>query len=74
MIQKQVLEHSSISKFGRGVEASGRKPGNYDIMVPIRGEFSGKRVVSWVRCCRKIESDEKREASIDFEAWGGGRN
>lgn len=49
--QEQVLGHVRIWRFERGVEASRRKPGVCDVMDSIRGEFSGQRVVNWVRCC-----------------------
>ena len=50
-LQQQVLGHAGIRRFARGVEASRGRPGEYDVMNPIRGEFSGQRVFSWVTCC-----------------------
>lgn len=35
----------------RGVEASKRKPGECDVMDPVKGGFLRKRVVSWVKYC-----------------------
>ena len=51
MTQEQVLGHSSIYWFEREVEASRRKQRKCDDMDAIRREFSGKRVVNWVKCC-----------------------
>lgn len=51
MIQKQILGHSSIQWFEGRVEISRRSPWECDVTVPLRGEFSGKGVVNWVKCC-----------------------
>lgn len=63
MIQEKVLGHPSIYWFERGVEGNRKKQEKCDVMDAIREEFSGKRIVNGVKCCRKIK---KREVSIDF--------